>query len=299
MVYGAEKFMIGFFIFAISTGLPEISTAIVASLKKVPDLSVGDLMGASLLNMTLILGIVLLLAKKIDPGRHLKKKIYQTISLILLILIGIAFSPKENVFTGILLITVYLGSVFLFHAGIPKKTASREIEETEEKMEKVEEKAKLPPKIDVLLRLAGSLAFLIFSSWVMVHAASRLASLLHIDLTVIGSIFIAIGTTLPELSLEVHAVKKKEYDLALGDIFGSSLLNVSFVLGILTLFNPGLSLSFSRYILSFFLAASVWIIQKLLRKKPLQRWDAYFLLGIFVLYMVYIILFYKSGMFAH
>lgn len=289
VIYGIEKFTIGFFIFAISTGLPEISSAVVSSVKKVPELSSGDLMGSSFVNMSMVLGVVLFMAKSIEIDALLKKKLYKTISLIVLIFLGLAFSPQENILTGILLIAVYFGSVFWFQAGIPKKAATKEIEEVEEKIEKIEEKAKLPPKLDVVLRLLGSLLFLIISSWITIHASTKIAFLLKIDLTIVGAVFIAIGTSFPELSLEIHAVKQKEYGLALGDIFGSSLLNISLVLGILTLINPDLNLGFARQILPFILAVILWAVQKFVRKKPLTRLDGGIFLVLFLAYLFWIV----------
>ena len=72
-IFGISRFTIGFFIFAISTGLPEISSTIVASLKGVPELSSGTLMGSTFINLTLSMGIVVTLAKKIEIESQLRK----------------------------------------------------------------------------------------------------------------------------------------------------------------------------------------------------------------------------------
>jgi len=292
--FGIERFSIGFFIFAISTGLPEISSSIISSVKDVPELSVGNLMGASLVNMTLILGVVLLMAKKIQVEGDLKIQLYKTIGLILLIFIGTAISPSDNYLTGILLIVIYIGAAVWFQVGIPKKEVSKEIEETEERVQQIEKKTTLPPRWDASLKFIASLIFLFFSSWVTIHACTQIAVLTNINLTIIGAVLIALGTTFPELSLEIQAIRKKEYDLAFGDIFGSSLLNVSLIMGLLTLLNPGLDLSFARKILPFILFTTFWVLQNFIRKKPLGRVDGIIFILVFVLYILWA-LFLETG----
>lgn len=285
-VYGIETFTVGFFIFAISTGLPEISSAVVSSIKGVPEVSAGTLVGSSLANITLILGIVLLVAKEIKVDGKLRPKLLQTIGLMTAIIVGLAFFPSENLLTGILLIILYVGAFFWFQVGIPKKSASKELKEVEEVVETIEKHSFLPPKVDILLRLMGSLAFLVLSSWLTVHSGTELATLLGIELSTIGATLIAVGTSFPELALEIHAVRRKEYDLALGDVFGSSLLNVSLIMGILVAINPSLNLAFSRKLLPFILGVVGWIVWKIWRKRSLGVLDGAICLGIFGLYVL-------------
>ncbi|NGX44975.1 MAG: Inner membrane protein YrbG [Chlamydiae bacterium] len=287
LVYKIEKFTIGFFIFAISTGLPEITTVFIASFQKVPELSAGDLMGSTLVNLTLVLGVAAVIGKKIEVDRAIRKNLYPTIALIAIIFVGIAFVTNGTIFTGILLITLYFVSAFWSRAGMTKEAVTEEFEQVEHEMEK---KPLLSPKVDILLKLFGSLIFLILSSWVTVYAATSIATTLNLHLFMVGATLIAVGTSFPELALEIQAVRKKEYSLALGDIFGSSLLNVSLILGILTLINPDVDLAFGRQILPFLGASLLWMVRRLLQKKPLHRRDGIFFLVIFALYLAWAVL---------
>lgn len=284
-VFGITRFAIGFFIFAISTGLPEISSAVVSSLKGIPELSAGDLMGSTFVNLSLILGLVAFLSKKIEIDSPMRKKLLWTSGLILVIFAGLVFTPNHKFFTGILFIVIYCASFFLFQTRKQKGEAKKEIEEIEGKIEKIEKKPFISPKADIVGKLFGSLILLLLSSWLTVHAAANIAEILDIGLPIIGASLVAIGTGLPELSLEIHAVRRKEYALALGDIFGSSLLNVSFVLGMLIVMNKQVDLSIAKVVFPFIIAVIGWALLRIYPHKPLRRGDGYVFLILFVLYL--------------
>lgn len=284
-IFGIHQFTIGFFIFAISTGLPEISSAVVSSLNKVPELSVGDLLGSTFVNMSLILGIIAILANKITISPALRKNLFIVVIMIAVLITWFILVKITNLINGILLITVYLISIYWFRGGLPKEDTTKEIKEIKQEVKKEEKKAIISPKINILAKLFGSLGLLLLSSWITVHAAVKLSKLMHINLTLVGGTLIAVGTSFPELVLEIHAVKRKEYSLALGDLFGSSLLNISFVLGMLLVFNPKVNLSFVWKLLPFISAVLVWVFQGLVRKKELTRRDGLIFFAIFLCYI--------------
>lgn len=285
-IFGISRFTIGFFIFAISTGLPEISSTIVASLKGVPELSSGTLMGSTFVNLTLSMGIVVTLAKKIEIESPLRKKLFWTSLLILIIFAELVIAPNYQIFSGIILIIVYIGSFFLFQPRKQLGEAKREIEEIAGKVEESEKKALISPKIDITGKLLISLALLVGCSWITVHAAANISEMLDIGVSIIGASLVAIGTGLPEIALEVHAVRRREYALALGDIFGSSLLNVSLVLGILLLMNRQVDLSIAKVIFPFVIAAIGWTFVRLIPQKPFKRVDGVAYFGLLAVYLV-------------
>lgn len=282
-VYRIESFVIGFFIFAISTGLPEITSAVVSSLKGVPALSAGDLMGSTYVNLSLLLGISAIIAKNLTVETNLRKKLIGTMIFILLIMFLIAYVPIWPFLLGLIFLAIYVIS-FLWLKNGGKKDFSQDVttEETHEKLWVSN------PKFDVLVKLAVSLGLLIFSSWLTVLSAVNIAELLHIPVAIIGGTIIAVGTGLPELTLEIHAIRKKEYSLALGDIFGSSLVNVSFILGLLLLLNPPFDVSIAKPVFGFLCVAAVLIFYRLGLKKPFNIKDGVLLILLFIIYLIWI-----------
>jgi len=109
---------------------------------------------------------------------------------------------------------------------------------------------------------------------------------MQIKLSLIGATLLAVGTSLPELALEIHAIRKKEYSLALGDIFGSSLLNISLVLGILLLMNDSVDLSVGKIVFPFLILAITLTLIRLIPAKPIKRIDGFAYLVIFTLYLI-------------
>jgi|GEM_PF-1151068 len=284
-IWGIHQFTVGFFIFAVSTGLPEISAAVVSTLNHVPELSVGDLMGSTFVNISLILGILALIQNKIEISLPLRNKLFKVVALLALIFIWLMVLKEGNLWNGILLIAVYCISTFWLGGGLLKKEAKIEIQEIEQEIQKIEKKPWISPKIDILGKLLGSLGLLLLASWVTVHAATNISILMDVNLTLLGGTLIAVGTSFPELALEIHAIRRKEYALALGDLFGSSLLNISFILGLLMIMNPKIELSFVWKLLPFMLAIFIWVVQALIRKQAFSRKDGYVFISIFIAYI--------------
>lgn len=288
ILFKIESFAIGFFLFAISTSLPEIISAIVSSIKKVPELSAGDLMGSTLANISLLLGICALIAKKLPIEEALRSRIFLTMILCLAILATVLFFPLSNPIFGGILIAIYLISFWAFQ----KQSAKNFTEELSQKEDNPKEKLWVTSrKLDVCLKLGLSLSFLILSAWMSVLSAIFIAKSFDISPALIGGTIIAVGTGLPELTLEIHAIKRKEYSLALGDIFGSSLANVTLILGILLAWNTSVDLSIGKVIFPFSVFASLPIFYRLYKKTPFQIKDGIFFLFAFVFYCIRILSF--------
>lgn len=277
LAYNVEKFAIGFYIFSLSTCLPEISAVIASSLQKVPELSAGNLMGSTLANVSLVLGIAAIMAKNINIEGSLKKTILRFIWLIVIILASISITGKANTFAGILLILIYFSSLFWFQMGIPKDEAVKEIIQ-------IEKKPVLSSKMSIILKLIFSLFLLAISSWLIVYSSKKIANILHIDLSMFGATLISVGTSFSEITLIIHSVKKKEYSLALGDIFGASVVNLSLALGILIMLNSGIDLTYARKVLPFLIICVALVILRLYQNKPIVRKDGIIFIGSFVLY---------------
>lgn len=288
LLFHFESFAIGFFLFAVSTGLPEISSAIVSSLEKVPELSAGDLIGSSFFNLTGILGLVILLSKKIEIIKALRKRMLVTTSIILVISISLLFFSQGNLFLGISLILLYFVSMGFFKTPYQKKLFSEELEEGKKEIKQLEKKAFFSAKIDVCLKLFMSITILLLSSWLTIHSAIQVATYWQLDLALLGGTFVAIGTGLPELSLEIHAIRKKQYSLALGDIFGSTFLNVSFILGLLISLNPSLSLNFARISFPFMGLLLIYLLWKIFYARYWKKREGYILSFSFLVFLVYI-----------
>ena len=274
-IFQMHGFIIGFLIFSIATNLPEIISAIVSSIEKVPEFSSGDLIGSSFVNLTLQLGITSMIAKKFPIEISLRNHLIRNIAFIFVILTLLIFFSQTNFYLGIIITLFY----FLSCIWLPKM----------QKLSKINEKPPtdfrfFSPKIDVIIKLICSLILLAFSAWLTVTSAIQMAKALHIPIVYIGATLMAVGTSLPELALEIHSIKRKEYGLALGDIFGSSMLNISLILGPLFAFNPAFPLVLPKIIYPFFIPVIALIVFRRFRAYCFTRYDGAILIALFILY---------------
>jgi cation:H+ antiporter len=220
---GISQMMIGFVFIAVATSLPELTIGIISSLRGNGLLSVGNLLGANILNLTLVLGSMAF------AGFILEKKYLLKIDQSIIITTFIAFSALllgriDFAFGVFCLIVFYLFSTSVMKEGIELEK-SRPVSRTLE-------------TVKAVAYLLVAVAFVILSSKIITENSVMIASQLGVAESVIGATILSMGTTLPELSVSVAAVKKKNISLALGNIIGSIVTNLTLILGIVAVINP-------------------------------------------------------------
>lgn len=224
-ILGVSTFVLGFVLVALSTSLPELGVAVFSSYHGEPGLSAGDLLGSNFTDLALILGLCVVFAGTI----HLKEK--QTVELIELLLISffvmllLFYIEVLQPIHGIFLIGIFAVLVKkLYQSG-----------EVNVRMTQKEE----DHKIETVAKFVGSLILLLVSAELLVGSVLRIISELGLSASFIGATFMAFGTSVPEISFELTAIKQKKYALAMGDLFGSMVTNVTLIFGVLAIMNPG------------------------------------------------------------
>lgn len=229
--YGIRPLVVGITVVALGTSMPEFVINFFAALSGDDGLALGNIVGSNICNIALILGfssIVLPLA--VTPG-SLKKE-YPIMMLVLILFYMVALDGVISKSDGMLLVLGLIGFfVFLVydsrrHAGSVKREGQAQERERRE-----------PIKKRVLL-LAGGIILLAGGARMMVYAAVNIADGLGIHQVVIGLTVVAIGTSLPELAASVVGAIKNEMDMSFGNVLGSNLLNVLFVVGLVSIMSP-------------------------------------------------------------
>lgn len=263
---GVSGFVFGAVFVSVSTGLPEIATALISSYQGVPELSAGDIIGSTFVNLTLVLGVTILAAKKIE----LKEKDTDLIKKSSLILAGsvtiLYFTQALNAFNALVLGGLYLAFLTdMKHIYSPSETKESDIGLK-------------------LLKTVLGLAGLLISARLMVFSAVSIGEILQIPVEVLGATVVAVGTGLPELAFEVTSVKNGDNSLALGDIFGSAVVNITLVTGLLGVFNT-VNLEGLLSTLALILFTTLGILG-LSMKKSLNKIDGILLLFAFAGYLL-------------
>lgn len=284
--FGIPQLVIGLTIVAMGTSAPEAAVSISAALKNTPEnnsaaIAIGNILGSNILNVLLILGVVGMIVTIPVQLSTIRWEIPFMIGITAL-LAGMGYmngyiGKADGVILWALMI-VYL----LYLLRMAKKGQAEG--NTEARRLKVRE-----PIAGMLVLLALGIAAIVIGSNVTVDAASELARIFGMSERLIGLTIVAFGTSLPELITSVTAALKKNADIAVGNIVGSNIFNILFVIGTASLITD------VAYIKSFYLDSIVCIFTAVLllvcvaRGKKLRRTHGILFLAAFAAYYGYIL----------
>ena len=231
------EFIIGATLIALGTSLPEMAASIAASYNHKPDIAVANVIGSNILNITLVLASVFLIAKNINPNRDFFAKdstwaLVPVLIFVLMIIDGVI--SRFDALLLLLLMGAYLLFLLQDAKNIPKEKRL-ELDEIHFSWLKT-----------MFMLLAGFILIMLGAHFT-VESASDIAKSFGISQWVIGIIMISIGTSLPELVVSISAAVKGKVDMAIGNIIGSNMANTTVVLSAAALTNP-LTIHASNYI---------------------------------------------------
>lgn len=282
--YGISNLTIGLTVVAFGTSAPELVVNSIASFQDHKDIVLGNIIGSNNVNLFLILGITGLITPLAVQSSTVRIEIPISFGAVLLtyILANDHITGKAPLISGIdgIIILLFFG-LFLFY--VYKQLKSAKAENTPD------EKQYSGLKTGALIVL-GFIGLTLGGKFV-VDNAIEIATAFGISEKVIGLTIIAAGTSLPELATSVAAAFKKNADIAVGNIIGSNIFNLLFVLGVSSLVNPieyNIVFNTDLYLLSFgtlilFLAMFTG------KRKVLDKAEAAVLLTIYIAYTVYLL----------
>lgn len=278
--FNISSFVIGATLIAFGTSLPEMAASMMASYAGKSDMAVANVVGSVTFNITLILGIVFFIAKKMNPQRNLFSQDSAWVILPVVIFFLMIQDGEIGKFDGILFLLMmssYL--LFLFH----ESKESLEIDEDlmKEKFNWLKSIALL--SIGFILTIGGANF--------VIESGSSIARTFGVSEWLIGLFLISFGTSLPELVVSVVAVKKGNSEMSIGNIIGSNVANFSMVLGSASLINP-LIINFdaTKFDLFIMTAASITLLF-ILANKIYNKVGAMFLLLILALFVEHSLVF--------
>ncbi len=276
-----SEMAVGFLLVSIATSLPELFVSISSVMSNNIGISIGNLLGSNVADLALIIGIAAIIAP-IKIGRKKLRELSTILflaSAILIILLGLTFISK---IVGLALILVF---VYFAYFSIKKRIKLRgRIERPPEKKHKYARYI-----VKTIVWFAIGIIGLLISSRLLVDAAANIASVMGIAEAVIGATVIAIGTSLPELSVAITAIRKHHLGLALGDAIGATLVNISLILGsVLLLSNLTIDFSIFSTLILFVLLTNI-ITWYFMTKGTLNKKEGIVLLLIYQLFIITIL----------
>ena len=275
--------IIGLTVVAFGTSAPEAVVSIVASTKGSNEIALSNIIGSNIFNLLAVLGISAIV-KGLKASRQIITKDFLFSILATLILIAMMFDKllsgdKLNIITrgeGLVLLSIlvlYVYSLIL--------TASKE-------KKLIKEKHKLTPK-DILMLVLG-LSAVILGGELVVKSSQQIALNLGISETLVGLTIVSIGTSLPELVTSIVAAKKGETDIALGNVIGSNIFNILFVLGISSTLSPILVNSQSLIDVLILLGITIVCYIFTIYNQRIGRTKGIIMALTYLIFMIYIIM---------
>jgi len=273
--YNIPHFVIGATLIGFGTSLPEMAASMMAAGYGKSDMAVANVIGSVTFNITLVLGSVFFLARRMHPDRDLFNMDSAWILFPVIVYFLMAYDGVIGRFDGMVLILL-MGAYLLFLFSTDGTELSEEIDEALEKERFAWGRS--------IAFLAAGFALTIGGAHFVVESGSEIARTIGVSEWLIGLLLISLGTSLPEFVVSLVALKKGSADLSIGNIIGSNVANFSMVLGGAALIRP-LTINAANQFDVYIMMASSLALLLILANKLYNKAGGIFLLMILSLFI--------------
>lgn len=277
--FGIPQLVIGLTIVAMGTSLPETAVSLAAALKGSADITIGNVVGSNILNVLVILGVTSVLVTVKVAKTTIRYEIPFMI-FITVLLLGLGYTGNQiTFFEGMILWGFFLAYLFYL------------LRMAKQNQENSEEKKEASPVWKMLAGVIVGVVLIVWGSDLSVDAASSIARTMGLSERIIGLTIVALGTSLPELVTSVSAALKGKADIAIGNVVGSNIFNILFVVGTTALVTP---VTFaSNFVVDILLSAAaglllwgcVWHKQRLTRTGGITMLVSYSVYSLYLMFL--------------
>lgn len=285
---GISALAVGLTVVAFGTSAPELVVNLIASVQGRADIAIGNIIGSNLANILIILGIAAL----IYPLRVQHSTAWKAIPMSLLAVLVVGVIANDVVLDhasslvlgrgdGLMLLAFFI--IFMYYTyGIRKQEATAE---------HAAPAVRMYPGALTLLMIVGGLILLVVGGKFTVDGAVAIARVLGVSEALIGFTIVAIGTSLPELATSAVAAYRRQVDIAVGNVVGSNIFNIFFILGIsATVRAIPFAPAFNTDLLFLVVATLVLFLALFVgRRHVLQRWQGAGFVGFYIVYLVFLV----------
>jgi len=287
---GVPTLVIGLTIVAFGTSMPELVVNLLAAINGSGEIAFGNIVGSSMANILLILGIAATITTlKLQRSTIWKEIPFSFLAVLLLLLFSNIFifdNLKINSLLrteGIILLLFFVFFIYYVFGLIKKSKGNLEDKKIE---------LKKYPYSKIIFMIIGGLVSLYFGGKWTVDGAVFIARTFGLSEFLISATIIAIGTSLPELFTTISAARKKDIDLAVGNIIGSNIFNIFWILGITSIIKP---IPFPAFVtldlvILLFVTFLLFMFMFVGKKHELDRWQGILFLILYLSYLAFLII---------
>ena len=281
-ILGLSEFVTAFIFIAFATSIPELFVGISSALQGIPEISLGNIMGANLFNLTFVIGASVLFAGSIKGDGKISSQNFWLIFLIALLPVLLAADGIISRGDGIILLVVF--GLYLTKLFRDKEYFHKEMNDN------VRASRRLPNHISrYISQFIGGITLLLLSAFALIWSAKALVGdYFHDDFILFGVIFVAVGTALPELIFGIQASRKGHSSAMLGNALGSIAFNAAAVVGIVALINPiEIVFNFSFILISVFLLVAFLLFHLFVyTNHRINRKEGFVLLALYLVFVI-------------
>lgn len=269
--YGISRMAFGFIVVAVFVSLPDLMVGSISALEGKPELGVGDALGSTVANICLVIGVATVFRKIKISRKHVLDSA-EMLLLISLIPLTLLVNLTAHTGEGLVLLSIFL--VYVFFVMKEKIPAQHD------------GKIKQKNVASVMGLFLGGIVLLTVSAHFLVNAAIGIATNLNIPAGIIGLTLVSLGTTIPELIINFTAVRKGEVALAIGEILGSSVMNLTLVLGSIFALSTS-AIHFSEFVLpvAFIVMANSMLVYYFIKHEGVGRVQGLIFLSMYVVFI--------------
>lgn len=267
---GISELAIGFILLSTATSLPEFAISTTAALNKSSDLSVGNVFGANIANVLFVLGAAAILGVVAVKRKDLKELVMVLLGVSIISLFFVIYKPGQ--LSGVFLFLTFIA--YCYWLLTSKKSKTEKI--------RYRKMGLLKP----VVKFSISILIVVLVAQFVVKNAIDLAAILGIGTTVIGGTLIALGTTLPELSVSVTAAMKRKEKMAIGNAVGSAIVNLTLIFGVALMINPQIDFAPALQLIIFSVMANIILLYFIIIKGGLNKRDGILLVLAYLAFLV-------------
>ncbi len=272
--------IIGLMIVAMGTSLPETSVSVSAALANKNELAIANAVGSNIFNLMVVCGVCAVLCPLVvQKSTFLKEYPMSVGAAALLLVFGLTGMLVGHIEGGILLACFVVFLLWMIFSALKARKQSAD--------SAAEEDQKILPVWKCILFIIGGAAAIVFGGNFVVDSASFIALTFGMSENLVGLTIVAFGTSLPELVTSAVAAKKKEVDMALGNVIGSNIFNILMVLGISGAISPMTFTTENAVDLAVLIGFSALVWLFCIFKQRLERWQGGVMLVLYAGYVVY------------
>lgn len=276
--------IIGLTIVALGTSLPEFIVSVKAALNGAAGISIGNVVGSNIANILLILGSAAIFYP-IKCRRRIFLRNYKFLFLVSALFAAFSISGKFVFWHGIILLGLLLGFIYYNYKNASKVAVS------EDSLSPLANKNWI---LVIAITIIG-LSAIMYGADFLVNGAINIAKILGVSDEIIGLTIIAVGTSLPELATTIVAAIKKQNDVALGNIIGSNIWNIVFIMGFTSVVTDvNVSQQFMFYDVWVMFLATLLLYPVMMTKARMNRFEGIVFVSVYVLYILSQIMIVKS-----